>query len=163
VSEAQAAALAGSDADSGAACAGAGAALLASGRACESLGAAAFGADARFAAAFDSALGARLVSRAADRTRLRDRLERLGLVQRRRNDRNRRAVEVSITPAGVALVGRLAGAVRRCGREQLGHLDRRSLRQLVELLARARAPHEAGGAAAAWPVRTPTPGRRPPR
>lgn len=110
-----------------------------------------------------SALGARLVSRAADITRLLDRLEQLGLVQRQRNDRNRRAVEVSITPAGVALVGRLAGAVRRCGREQLGHLDRRSLRQLVELLALARAPHEAGGAAAAWPVRTPTPGRRPPR
>ena len=103
------------------------------------------------------------MSRAADITRLLDRLEQLGLVQRQRNDRNRRAVEVSITPAGVALVGRLAGAVRRCGREQLGHLDRRSLRQLVELLARARAPHEAGGAAAAWPVRTPPPGRRPPR
>ena len=111
-----------------------------------------------------SALGTRLVSRAADITRLLDRLERLALVQRRRNDRNRRAVEVSITSAGVALVDRLAEAVRRCGRDQLGHLDRRSLRQLVDLLERARAPHEAAGHAAAWPARAPqTAARRPPR
>ena len=98
-----------------------------------------------------SALGGRLVSRAPDMTRMLDRLEGMGLVQRQRNERNRRAVEVSVTRAGTALVDRLADAVRRCGHDQLGHLDRRSLRTLVELLEEARAPHEADGPADAWP------------
>ncbi|MFM7043648.1 MAG: MarR family winged helix-turn-helix transcriptional regulator, partial [Planctomycetaceae bacterium] len=97
-----------------------------------------------------SALGARLVSRAPDMTRLLDRLEVLGFVARRRAAGNRRVVEVAITPRGRALVQRLAAAVRRLGREQLGHLDRGSLRRLIALLERARAPHEAS-ACAVWP------------
>lgn len=97
-----------------------------------------------------SALGARLVSRAPDMTRLLDKLEQQGLVERRRSDTNRRVVEVCITPAGATLVRKLAEAVRRCGREQLGHLDRRSLRDLVDLLKRARDPHDRD-AVDAWP------------
>jgi hypothetical protein len=38
----------------------------------------------------------------------------------------------------ITLVRRLAAAVRQCGRDQLGHLDAASLRQLVGLLERAR-------------------------
>jgi len=97
-----------------------------------------------------SALGARLVSRAPDMTRLLDKLEQQGLVLRRRRPDNRRVVEVSITPAGTALVRKLAEAVRRCGREQLGHLDRRGLRDLIDLLKRARDPHDRD-AVDAWP------------
>lgn len=106
------------------------------------------------AAVSTSALGTRLVSRAPDMTRLLDRLEDRGLVARRRAAENRRVVEVRITPQGRALVGRLATAVRRLGREQLGHLDRGSLTTLVALLRRARGPHESA-AAAAWPGRGP--------
>jgi len=98
-----------------------------------------------------AALGGRLVSRAPDMTRLLDKLEDRGLVRRRRRADNRRVVEAWITPAGLALVKRLAAAVRQCGRDQLGHLDAASLRQLVGLLERARQPHE-GDAAAAWPA-----------
>jgi len=97
-----------------------------------------------------AALGGRLVSRAPDMTRLLDKLEEQGLVRRRRRADNRRVVEAWITPAGAALVRRLAAAVRQCGREQLGHLDAASLRQLVGLLERARRPHEGDGEAA-WP------------
>ena len=97
-----------------------------------------------------SELGARLVSRAPDMTRLLDKLEQQGLVQRHRSDTNRRMVEVSITPAGATLLRKLAEAVRRCGREQLGHLDRRSLRDLIDLLRRARDPHDRD-AIDAWP------------
>ena len=104
-----------------------------------------------------SALGARLVSRAPDMTRLLDKLESQGLVQRCRSRENRRLVEVSITSGGRALVDRLAAAVRRCGRDQLGHLDRVSLRRLIHLLVRARDPHDRD-AADAWPGARPVSG-----
>jgi len=89
-----------------------------------------------------SALGAKLVSRAPDVTRMLDKLERRGFVRRRRSTESRRVVEVSITSVGRAVVDRLADDVRRCGRDQLGHLDRGSLRALIELLKHAREPHD---------------------
>ena len=101
-----------------------------------------------------SSLGARLVSRAPDMTRMLDKLEELGLVRRRRSLENRRLVEVWITPAGRMLVDRLAVAVRQCGRDQLGHLDRRTLGQFVDLLKRARGPHDRD-AADLWPGNRP--------
>jgi DNA-binding MarR family transcriptional regulator len=98
-----------------------------------------------------AALGGRLVSRAPDMTRLLDKLEERGLVRRRRRDDNRRVVEAWITPAGATLVQRLANAVRKCGRDQLGHVNRRTLRTLIGILERARRPHESDDAATAWP------------
>jgi DNA-binding MarR family transcriptional regulator len=97
-----------------------------------------------------SALGARLVSRAPDMTRMLDKLEDQGLVRRQRSTRNRRLVEVWITPAGRTAVDRLADAVRQCGHDQLGHLDRKSLRTFIDLLKQARAPHD-HDAADTWP------------
>lgn len=88
------------------------------------------------------ALGARLISRAPDMTRLLDRLEERKLVQRDRRPENRRVVEVGITAAGLELLDQLDDRVRQCNHEQLGHLSARSLAQLVSLLAEARAPHE---------------------
>lgn len=96
-----------------------------------------------------SAIGGRLVSRAPDMTRLLDRLEERGLVRRQRSMASRRVVEVAITADGMALLSRIAADVRRCGREQLGHLDERSLRTLIAALKRAREPHETE--ADAWP------------
>ena len=98
-----------------------------------------------------SALGARLVSRAADMTRLLDRLEEQGFVARKRCDENRRVVFVSITAGGVAIVNRLAAEVERCGHDQLGHLDRKTLRTLIGILRQAREPHEDPATANAWP------------
>lgn len=98
-----------------------------------------------------SALGARLVSRAPDMTRLLDRLEEQGLVRRQRSAENRRVVDVTITRAGVALVAKLAADVRRCGRQQLGHLPHDTLQSLIAILARARAPHEDRSMADLWP------------
>lgn len=88
------------------------------------------------------ALAGRLVSRAPDITRLLDRLDRRGLVRRRRLVGNRRVVRVSITAAGIALVERMADEVVACGRRQLGHLSRADLAALIALLRAARAPHE---------------------
>lgn len=98
-----------------------------------------------------STLGGRLVSRAADMTRLLDRLEEQGFVARKRCAENRRVVAVSITATGVAVVTRLAADVKRLGKDQLGHLNRNTLRSLIAILRRAREPHEDPVAAAAWP------------
>ena len=92
-----------------------------------------------------SALGARLISRAPDMTRLLDRLEERGFVYRERRADNRRVVEVGMTPAGLTLLGQLAVPVRDCHSQQLGHLSESDLKRLVELLHTVRMPHEIDG------------------
>lgn len=87
-------------------------------------------------------LGSRLISRAPDMTRLLDRLEQRGLLSRERRPDNRRVVEVSITPKGLELLDGIHGKVQECHTLQLGHMSKKSLRQLVELLKTARHPHE---------------------
>jgi DNA-binding MarR family transcriptional regulator len=95
-----------------------------------------------------SALGARLVSRAPDVTRLLDKLEQRGLIRRERRANNRRVVEIGITGEGLTLLDELAEQVRDCHHRQLGHLPDKTLRELVKLLEAARQPHEDP---AAWP------------
>lgn len=87
-------------------------------------------------------LAARLVSRAPDITRLLDRLEERGYIERDRPADNRRMVRISITDAGVNLLDELCRPLRRCHRRQLGHLSRGQLRRLADLLRAARLPHE---------------------
>jgi DNA-binding MarR family transcriptional regulator len=87
-------------------------------------------------------LAARLVSRAPDITRLLDKLEQRGLVQRDRPADNRRTVHVTITAAGIGLLNELSERVRTCHARQLGHLSRKKLKDLISLLRAARLPHE---------------------
>jgi DNA-binding MarR family transcriptional regulator len=89
------------------------------------------------------AIAARLISRAPDITRLLDKLAYRGLIERERPMENRRVVSVGITSAGVALLGKLADEVKECHRRQLGHLSEAELASLIELLRKARLPHEA--------------------
>lgn len=98
-----------------------------------------------------ASLAARLVSRSPDMTRMLDKLQSRGLVVRNRNEANRRVSEVKITAAGVAFLARIAVAVQRCNREQLGHLDRDSLQGLIRLLKEARRPHEGDPSDDGWP------------
>jgi len=88
------------------------------------------------------ALGAKLISRAPDMTRLLDKLEARKLVRRERRSENRRVVEVAITDEGLQLLKQLDTPVQACARQQLGHLGQSSLQSLVDLLHRARQPHE---------------------
>lgn len=88
------------------------------------------------------ALARRLVSRAPDITRMLDKLEQMGLIARDRLADNRRVVQVGITPAGLALLERLAAPLRDCHARQLGHLSARDLKALRDLLRAARTPHE---------------------
>ena len=87
-------------------------------------------------------LAGRLVSRAPDITRLLDKLEQRGLIDRDRPADNRRIVRVGITAAGLALLGELHDPLRQCHARQLGHLSPKELKELAVLLRAARRPHE---------------------
>ena len=80
----------------------------------------------------------RLISQVPDVTRLLDRLEEMGLVERERDSDDRRMVNTRITREGLRLLARLDAPVEALHREQLGHLDERDLRTLIDLLARCR-------------------------
>jgi DNA-binding MarR family transcriptional regulator len=87
-------------------------------------------------------LAGRLISRAPDITRLLDKLEQRGLIQRDRPAENRRVVYIGITESGRALLRELREPLRRCHSQQLGHLSPKELRDLIALLRDARRPHE---------------------
>jgi DNA-binding MarR family transcriptional regulator len=87
-------------------------------------------------------LAARLVSRAPDITRLLDKLQERGLIDRDRPADNRRIVWIGITPKGIALLEALQKPIRECHVRQLGHLSAGELKQLIRLLRAARGPHE---------------------
>jgi DNA-binding MarR family transcriptional regulator len=93
-------------------------------------------------------LGARLVSRAPDVTRLLDKLEQRGLIERDRPADNRRVVRIGITAKGLALLRELREPLRECHVRQLGHLSQKELRELAALLRAARLPHE--GPESSW-------------
>ena len=80
----------------------------------------------------------RLVAQVPDVTRLLDRLEESGLVERERAEQDRRLVTTRITKAGLTLLGRLDVPVARSHRERLGHLSAAQLRSLIGLLAQVR-------------------------
>jgi DNA-binding MarR family transcriptional regulator len=80
----------------------------------------------------------RLISQVPDVTRLLDRLENSGLIERQRSTTDRRLVTTRITAAGLALLSRLDEPVREMHRELLGHVGEERLRALIELLALAR-------------------------
>ncbi|MCZ2344493.1 MAG: MarR family transcriptional regulator [Bacteroidales bacterium] len=89
-----------------------------------------------------SGLAERLVSRAPDVTRMLDKLESCGFVRRVRSDTDRRAVLVSITEAGCALLNAIAEPLRQCHDRQLGHVSPADLQALIALLQTVRSPHE---------------------
>lgn len=83
-------------------------------------------------------VAAQLVAAVPDVTRLIDRLVREGLVSRERRDDDRRAVHLSITPAGLDRLAALDEPVRELHQRQLGHLSRDQLNTLNGLLVLAR-------------------------
>jgi DNA-binding MarR family transcriptional regulator len=76
----------------------------------------------------------RMVARDPDVTRLIDRLAARGLVDRTRDTRDRRVVEIGITNAGLALLKRLDPAVKRYPKDILAGLGPKRLEQLATLL-----------------------------
>ncbi len=83
-------------------------------------------------------IGERMITRDPDVTRLLDRLERRGLVERWRCTEDRRVVWTRITAAGLEAVGVLDAPVDELHVRLLRHMGDDRLRQLVELLEEAR-------------------------
>ena len=81
----------------------------------------------------------RMITKDPDITRLLDRLEKRGLIARRREPKDRRMVKARISAEGLHLLARLDEPVEESHRKQLGHLGRNRLRTLAGLLAAARA------------------------
>ena len=80
----------------------------------------------------------RMITRDPDITRLLDRLEKRTLISRWRETTDRRIVMARITPDGLKLLARLDEPVQDAHRQQLGHLGRKRLQTLAELLRDAR-------------------------
>lgn len=83
----------------------------------------------------------RMVTRDSDITRLLDRLESRGWVERVRDARDRRVIVARITKKGVALLKELDEPVARAHKKQLKHMSRAQLKTLAELLQLARDAH----------------------
>lgn len=71
-------------------------------------------------------------------TGLIDRLEKQGYVARRRCEEDRRVVYVEISPAAVKLLRQIDGPLSKLHRQLIGHLSKKELRQLSQLLEKAR-------------------------
>jgi MarR family transcriptional regulator, 2-MHQ and catechol-resistance regulon repressor len=80
----------------------------------------------------------RLISQVPDVTRLLDRLEDAGLIERERSTTDRRLVSTRITAEGLALLRTLDQPVLDMHRKLLGHLSHKQLETLSALLALAR-------------------------
>lgn len=83
-------------------------------------------------------IGERLIERTPGITRLLDRLESKGLIRRQRSKTDRRLVECSITPGGLALIAGLDDAVDRADDSAVQGLSVSEQRELVRLLAAIR-------------------------
>ncbi|MBZ5582151.1 MAG: MarR family transcriptional regulator [Acidobacteriia bacterium] len=80
----------------------------------------------------------RMITRDPDITRLLDRLEKRGLISRRRDAKDRRMVATRITGEGGEVLARLEKPMQEAHRKQLGHLGPERLRALGEMLALCR-------------------------
>lgn len=84
------------------------------------------------------AIAQRMITRDPDMTRLLDRLERRGFIERCRGEADRRVVQSRITEAGLKILKELDAPVRGLHRRQLGHMGETKLRALIEMLEQAR-------------------------
>jgi DNA-binding MarR family transcriptional regulator len=80
----------------------------------------------------------RMVAQVPDVTRLLDRLEESGLIERERSTEDRRLVATRITEKGLGVLRELDEPVTAIHKKQLGHMSPDQLRTLTELLSLAR-------------------------
>jgi DNA-binding MarR family transcriptional regulator len=83
-------------------------------------------------------IGARMITRDPDVTRLLDRLEKRELIARSREDKDRRVITVRITTAGMELLAALDEPVENLHLRLLGHVNQKKLEALTNLLDTAR-------------------------
>jgi DNA-binding MarR family transcriptional regulator len=83
-------------------------------------------------------IGERMITHDPDITRLLNRLEDRGLVERTRARHDRRVIYGKITAAGLKLLSEMDRPIEKYGREMLRHVGQEKLKQLIELLELAR-------------------------
>ena len=83
-------------------------------------------------------IGDRMITHDPDITRLLDRLEDRGFVERARDKNDRRVIYGKIAPAGLKLLREMDAPVEKRGREMLRHVSQEKLKQLIELLELVR-------------------------
>ena len=83
-------------------------------------------------------IGERMITRDPDITRLLNRLEDRGFVERTRAKYDRRVIYGKITAAGLKLLRELDNPIEKHSREMLRHVGQEKLRQLIELLELVR-------------------------
>jgi DNA-binding MarR family transcriptional regulator len=91
------------------------------------------------------AIASKLVSRAPDITRMLDKLETSGWIDRVRSPDDRRSVLIEITASGRKKLQELEEPLAEMHEEQLGHVAAKDLRLFCDLLAKIRSPHEPAG------------------
>ena len=85
-----------------------------------------------------SRVAERMINHDPDVTRLLDRLDAAGLAEKRRDERDRRVVNVAITKAGLKLIEQASKAVRLRLESEMGSMGDRQLNALADLLERIR-------------------------
>src|SRR5271167_242882 len=80
----------------------------------------------------------RMITHDPDITRLLDRLEDRGFVERARDKNDRRVIYGKITAAGLRLLREMDGPIDKHGREMLRHVGQEKLNQLIALLELVR-------------------------
>ena len=84
-------------------------------------------------------IGARLITREPDITRLLDRLEKRSLVTRGRLSDDRRFLAIRITDEGLRVLSELDRPIHHLHADTLGHVGRQRLLALIEILEEIRA------------------------
>jgi DNA-binding MarR family transcriptional regulator len=79
-----------------------------------------------------------MVARDPDITRLVDRLQKDRLIERERDEQDRRVVYVKVTQSGLDVIQKLDPLIWKLHRQQLGHLSEDKLELLNQLLVEAR-------------------------
>ena len=84
-------------------------------------------------------IGDRMISHDPDMTRLLDRMEKRGLISRKRQTKDRRVVLTRITAQGLVLLKKLDQPVRELHKQQFRHIPTARLKALGELLGEVAA------------------------
>lgn len=87
-------------------------------------------------------IAGRMITRVPDITRLVDRLEAAGFVERSRTHEDRRVVLVRIKPRGLKALADLDQPLLELHKRQLKHMTRKELEELSRLLVKARHPRD---------------------
>jgi MarR family transcriptional regulator, organic hydroperoxide resistance regulator len=83
-------------------------------------------------------IGERMITHDPDVTRLLNRLEDRGFVERTGDKHDRRVIYGKITAAGMKLLREMDGPVEKRAREMLRHVGQAKLKELIELLELVR-------------------------